>query len=65
MANDGDTRRVNEDAFKDPNAMFVPMEKFRSFTRADRLWVVAGLVILIVVLNLVFGLGGDSTTTSP
>ncbi|MDG2114262.1 MAG: hypothetical protein P8N02_16825 [Actinomycetota bacterium] len=62
MANDGDTRKVNEDAFKDPNAMWVPMEKFRSFTLGDRLWVIAGLLILVVVLNLVFGLGGDDTT---
>lgn len=62
MAEDGggDTRRVNKAAFKDPNKMFVPMEKFRSFSRADQLWVIAGLVILVVVLNLVFGLGGDS-----
>lgn len=60
--NGGDTRRVNKAAFKDPNAMWVPMEKFRSFTRADQLWVIAGLVTLIVILNLVFGFGGDGTT---
>ena len=58
--NNGDTRAVNKAAFKDPNKMWVPLEKFRSFTRSDQLWVLAGLAILIIVLNLVFGLGGEN-----
>ena len=61
MADNGDTRKVNQAAFRDPNAMFVPLEKFRSFTRADRLWVLGGLVFLIILLNLVFGTGNGST----
>jgi hypothetical protein len=60
---DGDTRKVNEAAFKDPNQMFVPLEKFRSFTRADQLWVIAGLVILVVILNIVFAGGGPENPT--
>jgi len=59
---DGDTRKVNEKVLKDPNAQWKPFEKFRSFERIDQIWVFIGLGILIVTLNLVFGLGGNSSS---
>ena len=59
---DGDTRKVNEKVLKDPNAQWKPFEKFRSFERIDQIWVFIGLGILIVPLNIVFGLGGNSSS---
>ena len=59
---DGDTRKVNEKVLKDPNAQWKPFEKFRSFERIDQIWVFIGLGILIVTLNIVFGLGGNSSS---
>ncbi len=62
MANDGDTRKVNESVLKDPAAKWIPMEQFRSFSRADQIWVIIGLAILVITLNLVFGLGNGEPT---
>jgi len=59
---DGDTRKVNEKVLKDPNAQWRPMEKFRSFQRADQIWVFIGLGLLILTLNIVFGFGGNSSS---
>ena len=59
---DGDTRKVNEQVHKDPGAQWRPLEKFRSFQRADQIWVFIGLGLLILTLNIVFGFGGNSNT---
>lgn len=55
---DGDTRKVNEKAFTDPSQMMMPFAKFRSFKRADQIWSLAGILFLIVLLNVVFYKGG-------
>jgi hypothetical protein len=60
----GDTRKVNEGVLKDPAEMWRPLEKFRSFQRADQIWVFIGLGLIILTLNIVFGFGGNSTTVS-
>ena len=31
-----------------------PLAKFRSFSRADRIWVFVGLALIVIVLNIVF-----------
>ena len=59
---DGDTRKVNEKVLKDPGAQWKPMEKFRSFERADQIWVLIGIGLLILTLNIVFGFGGNSSS---
>ena len=59
---DGDTRKVNEEVLKDPNAKWKPFEQFRGFERADQIWVFIGIVLLILTLNIVFGLGGNSSS---
>jgi hypothetical protein len=61
---DGDTRKVNEQVLKDPAEMWKPLEKFRSFQRADQIWVFIGLGLLILTLNIVFGFGDNSNTVS-
>ena len=35
---DGDTRKVNEEVLKDPNAKWKPLEQ-PGFERADQIWV--------------------------
>ena len=59
---DGDTRKVNEEVLKDPNAKWKPLEQFRGFERADQIWVFIGIGLLILTLNIVFGLGGNSSS---
>ncbi|MEC7827306.1 MAG: hypothetical protein VYB56_01050 [Actinomycetota bacterium] len=59
---DGDTRKVNEKVLKDPAAQWKPMEKFRSFERIDQIWVLIGIGLLILTLNIVFGFGGNSSS---
>tara|TARA_B100001750_G_C15284636_1_gene484208 strand:+ start:369 stop:590 length:222 start_codon:yes stop_codon:yes gene_type:complete len=59
---DGDTRKVNEKVLKDPAAQWKPMEKFRSFERADQIWVFIGIGLLILTLNIVFGFGNSGGT---
>ena len=59
---DGDTRKVNEKVLKDPHAQWKPLEKFRSFERIDQIWVFIGIGLLILTLNIVFGLGGNSSS---
>jgi len=57
---DGDTRKVNEKALKDPGEQWRPMSKFKSFQKNDQIWVFVGLGLLILAMNLVFGLGNDT-----
>ena len=38
------------------------MEKFRSFERADQIWVFIGIGLLILTLNIVFGFGNSGGT---
>ena len=59
---DGDPRKVNEKVLKDPGAQWKPMEKFRSFERIDQIWVLIGIGLLILTLNIVFGFGGNSSS---
>ncbi len=59
---DGDTRKVNEKALKDPNAQWVPLEKFKGFSKSDQIWVLVGLAVLIIILNVAFGTGGGPST---
>lgn len=51
---DGDTRQANEQVLNDPNKMWVPFAKFKSFQRSDKIWVFAGLLFLVILLNVVF-----------
>ena len=59
---DGDTRKVNDAVLKAPNAKWKPLEQFRGFERADQIWVFIGIGLLILTLNIVFGLGGNSSS---
>ena len=59
---DGDTRKVNEEVLKDPNAKWKPLEQFRGFERADQIWVFIGIGRLLWTRNIVFGLGGNSSS---
>jgi hypothetical protein len=61
---DGDTRKVNEQALKDPGEQWKPMGKFKSFQKNDQIWVLVGIGLLIITMNLVFGLGGDNAATT-
>ena len=58
---DGDTRKVNEEVLKDPNAKWKPLEQFRGFERAIKSGCSSALG-LIWTLNIVFGLGGNSSS---
>ena len=57
---DGNTRKVNEAALKDPGEQWRPMAKFKSFQKNDQIWVLVGIGLLILTMNIVFGLGGDN-----
>jgi len=59
---DGDTRKVNEAVLKDPSAKWKPMEQFRSFQKSDQIWVLVGIGLLILTLNIVFGFGNSGGT---
>jgi hypothetical protein len=61
---DGDTRKVNEKALKDPGEQWRPMAKFKSFQKNDQIWVLVGIGLLILTMNIVFGLGGDNGATN-
>ncbi len=54
---DGDTRKPNKEALKDPRSMWAPLGKFKSFKRADQIWVIGAMVFLIVLINVVFSNG--------
>ena len=56
---DGDTRKVNEKVLKDPNAKWKPMEQFRGFEKTDQIWVLVGIGLLILTMNIVFGFGNS------
>ncbi len=58
MSSNADTRKVDGKALEDPYKMMVPFAKFKSFQFADKLWVLAGLLFLIVLINVVFSGGG-------
>ena len=55
---DGDTRKIDGKALDDPAKMMMPLAKFRSFRRADQIWVLGAVVFLIVLINIVFSSGG-------
>lgn len=58
MANDpgGDTRGVNEDVLSNKRAQDMkPLGKFRSFSRSDQIWVIAGLLVLMIVISVFLG----------
>ena len=61
---DGNTRKVNEAALKDPGEQWRPMAKFKSFQKNDQIWVLVGIGLLILIMNRVFGLGGDNGATN-
>ncbi len=54
---DGDTRKVDERALRDPNSQWAPFAKFKSFKRADQMWAIGGLIFLIIIINIVFATG--------
>ena len=56
---DGDTRKVNEKVLKDPNAKWKPMEQFRGCEKTDQIWVLVGIGLLILTMNIVFGFGNS------